>query len=96
MVAVWLVADSSLAEVLRDEANFPGRHILAPGGEKDTLTVLYNVNTLPTRYLIDQEGKIVKKFAGASLDVVQEELAKLLSLPLPSAPNAAAPEQGGQ
>jgi peroxiredoxin len=96
MVAVWLVADSSLAEVLRDEANFPGRHILAPGGEKDTLTVLYNVNTLPTRYLIDQEGKIVKKFAGASLDVVQEELAKLLGLPLPSTPNAAAPEQGGQ
>lgn len=96
MVAVWLVADSSLAEVFRDTANFPGRHILAPGGEQDTLVSLYNVNTLPTRYLIDQEGKIVKKFAGASLDVVQEELAKLLGLPQPQAPAAGAPSQGGR
>ena len=70
IVSISMAADSLVSEVFFDSREIPGRHSIAPPG----LAPLYNINVLPTRYLIDPEGIIVSKYVGSTMAAVYQEL----------------------
>lgn len=46
-------------------------HIARPGSYSDqTIIQQYNINTLPTRFVVDSEGNIIRKYQGAELDQI--------------------------
>ena len=68
IVSISLQPDTLINEAFFEERVAPGRHIY--GGED--LADLYNVNVLPTRVLIDPEGRVVSKYVGGSLAALYE------------------------
>ena len=48
------------------------------GSETDNFVLQYNVNAFPTKFIIDPQGKIVKKFVGSGEEAFEllEELLK--------------------
>jgi hypothetical protein len=78
-VSISVEPDEIINEALfeQGEGAFPGIHVFQGGGGGGSLADLYNVNVLPTRYLLDRDGRIVGKYVGASLLPLQEDLAML-------------------
>ena len=72
----------SLADPDRDALFAEGRtlpgHRVSAGAPDAELPKLYNVNVVPTRFLIAPDGTIVRKFVGASLPELQREAAARL------------------
>ena len=56
----------------------PGFHVFVPDSLESTLTRSYNINVLPTRYLIDREGKSVGKYVGGAMPALREDVMALL------------------
>lgn len=79
LVSISLEPDRVLNEALFEGRSFPGLHVVAPGGAGGPLARLYNINVLPTRYLIDQEGRIVGKYVGGGIETLQRDVQALLS-----------------
>jgi len=52
--------------------------VIAPGGLDGPLARTYNVVNVPTRVLIDADGRIVGRYPGTAFLALQEELARLL------------------
>ncbi|QXD15286.1 TlpA family protein disulfide reductase [Rhodocaloribacter litoris] len=80
VVAVSLDPDTLITEAFLEGRDIPGLHVVAPGGLDGPLAGLYNVNLLPTRYLIGPDGTIVSKYVGSAMVPLQIELAGLLGL----------------
>lgn len=78
MISVSVHPDSVLNDALFEGREFPGQHIYAPGGFEGSLARLYNVNVLPTRYVIDRSGTIVGKFSGGAMRPIQETILILM------------------
>jgi len=74
--------DTVIDQAFYEGRKIPGRHIISPGGIKGPLPRLFNVNLIPTQYLIDQDGKIVRKYVGRAMLPMQRDLARLLNLRL--------------
>lgn len=82
-VSISLEPDEAVNEALfeRGEAGFLGTHVFEGGGTDGTVARLYNVNVLPTRYLLDAQGRIVGKYVGASLVPLQQDLIRMAQSP---------------
>jgi len=78
IISVSVHPDSVLNDALFDGNEFPGQHIYAQGGLDGSLARLYNVNVLPTRYVIDRDGVIVGKFSGGAMRPIQETIMILM------------------
>lgn len=78
IVSVSVHPDSVLNDALFDGREFPGLHIYAQGGLSGSLARLYNVNMLPTRYLIDRDGTLVGKYSGGAMRPIQETVLLLM------------------
>ena len=74
-VSVSLEPDSSLNEALLEGRNLLGTFVFDPDGIEGSLARAYNVNTLPTRVLIDREGKLLSRYSGPALPSVRNDLA---------------------
>ena len=70
IVSVSMAADTLLNEAFFDSREAPGLHVYAPEG----LARLYNVNVLPTRFLLDASGKIAAKYVGGAFGAIYEEV----------------------
>ena len=67
-VSISLQPDTLVNEAFFEERELPGVHIYGT----TNLARLYNVNVLPTRYLIDPEGRVVEKFVGGAMAALYE------------------------
>jgi hypothetical protein len=71
--------DTLLNEAFLEGRDVPGIHVFAPSdGGAASLPRTYNVNTLPTRYLIDREGRIVGKYVGPAMTTLQQDVLALI------------------
>jgi len=52
--------------------------VIAPGGLDGPLAKTYNIADVPSRVLIDEEGKMVGRYSGAAFLAFQEDLTRLL------------------
>jgi peroxiredoxin len=77
-VSISVEPDTLLHEAFTENRAFPGHHVIAPGGLDDPLAKTYNVAGLPSRVLIDEEGRIVGRYSGAAFLAFQEALTQLL------------------
>lgn len=74
VLSVSLQPDTLMTEAFLEGRDVAGQHIIARGGMKGDLAQLYNINVLPTRYLIDRNGRILGKYVGSALDALQVDL----------------------
>ncbi len=81
-IDISLEPDTVINEAYYEGRAIPGRHVIAPEGLDGPLAQLYNVNVIPTRYLVDQDGRIVRKYVGSAMIPLQQDLARLLNLRL--------------
>jgi peroxiredoxin len=71
--------DTLLNEAFLDGRDVPGVHVFASGEAAATTPLrAYNINTLPTRYLIDREGRIVGKYIGPAMTTLQQDVLALI------------------
>ena len=73
-VSVGLEFDEDLYDAFFEGRDVPGVQIHDERSLMDDLIVRYNVETVPTRYLIDPEGRIYEKYVGASLGRLARDL----------------------
>jgi peroxiredoxin len=83
LVSISLQPDTTLNEAFFEGRDFPGTHVIEPGGQDGDLARLYNVYSVPTRLLIDRQGQVVSKYEGASITRLQGEVAVLLGDEVP-------------
>jgi len=74
VISISLQPDSTLNEAFREGRTLPGQHVIAPEGTDSPLLETYNIASLPTRVLIDAEGRIVDKYLGTAIIALQEDL----------------------
>lgn len=77
-VSVSVDPDTLVHRAFTQNRAFPGHTVIAPGGLDGALARTFNVVRLPTRVLIDAEGRIVGRYPGTAFLALQEELARLL------------------
>lgn len=56
----------------------PGRKVIAPNGPDDPTVTRYNVVDVPTRYLINENGRIVREYPGSALLALRLDLTRML------------------
>ncbi len=78
IISVSLEPDADLNDAFIDSRNLPGVHIVAEGGAEGELASLYNVRSVPKRFLI-QDGRIVSKYHGRTLGAVVDDARALLN-----------------
>lgn len=76
-VSVSLEPDSLYTLGMLQESPMPGTFVIDPAGVESSAAKAYNVNVLPTRILIDAEGRIVGKYIGGAFDGLSRDLAGL-------------------
>lgn len=80
IVSISLQPDTLLNEAFFEDRAFPGIHIIGPGGPSYDVAEQYAVTALPTRVLIDQEGRILTKYVGNAIMVVRDDVMVALGL----------------
>jgi len=78
IVSVSAEPDTLLNEAFLEGRDVPGFHVFAPEGLDHRIARSYNINVLPTRYLIDSEGKIIGKYVGGAMATLREDVMALL------------------
>jgi hypothetical protein len=78
LVSYSVEPDTLLNEAFLDGRDVPGLHVFAPDEPAAALPRTYNVNTLPTRYLIDREGHIAGKYVGPAMTTLQQDVLALI------------------
>ncbi|MFB6249905.1 MAG: TlpA family protein disulfide reductase [Salinibacter sp.] len=77
-VSVSVNPDTLIHRAFTRNRAFPGHTVIAPDGLDGPLARTYNVGRVPSRVLIDAEGRIVGRYPGTAFLALQEELARLL------------------
>jgi len=72
------LSDATAARALVEAQRVPGRHVIAPEGEEGRIPRRYNVATVPTRFLIDRDGRIVGRYPKSALLALSENLTALV------------------
>jgi peroxiredoxin len=79
LVSVSLEPDTLLNEAFFEGRDLPGTHVIAPGGLDDDLVRTYNLGAVPTRFLLDRDGRIVGKYPGAAYAALQRDVEPMLA-----------------
>ncbi|RMH65356.1 MAG: TlpA family protein disulfide reductase [Bacteroidetes bacterium] len=80
IVSISLQPDTLLNEAFFEGRAFPGIHIIGPGGPSYDVAERYAVTALPTRILIDPEGRILSKYVGNAIMAVRDDVMTRLGL----------------
>lgn len=78
-VSVSVEPDSVLNDGMFDEGNHPGTFVYAPDGLASDVARAFNVNVIPTRFLIDPDGNIMAKYVGSSLSGLEQDLVSVIN-----------------
>ncbi len=79
LVSVSLEPDTLLSEAFFEGRDLPGTHVIAPGGLDDDLVQTCNLGTVPTRFLLDRDGRIVGKYPGAAYTALERDVTPMLA-----------------
>jgi hypothetical protein len=74
ILSISLEPEPLVNDAFFEGRDIPGVHAVAPEGLNDPVAVLYNINEVPTRFLIDPQGIILGKYAGNAFDLLQRDL----------------------
>jgi len=77
-VAVSVEPDIDINEALFDGADHPGHFVFSEEGLDQQIVKDFNVNVLPTRFLIDPDGILVAKYTGGALMDLERDLASIV------------------
>ncbi len=77
-IAISVEPDTLVYEAFTRARVFPGQHVIAERGMEDPAVTTYNIVDVPTRVLIDAEGRLVGRYSGTAFFAFQEDLAQLL------------------
>jgi peroxiredoxin len=74
VVSVSLEPDTVLNRAFFEGRRLPGHRVIAPGGTEGDVARTYNVVSLPKRYLIDADGRIVDGYVGTAFLGLRSDL----------------------
>lgn len=79
IVSISMQPDYEINEAFYDGRQFPGIRAIAPIAPRvgDDVVALYNIHTLPRRFLIDQNGEIYGRYDGYAINAVVEDVARI-------------------
>lgn len=77
-VSISTEPDTVVNRAFLSSNQVPGRKVIAPKGLDDPLVTRYNVFEVPTRYLINGDGEIVRQYPGSALLALRLDLTRLL------------------
>ncbi len=78
-ISVSVEPDSVINEALFDGSDHPGHFIWSDRGLDHQIVKDYNVNVLPTRFLINPDGMIVARYTGPALANLERDLVTIIS-----------------
>ena len=78
-VSVSVQADAAINEAFFEEQEHPGYFVLDGGGLEQQVARDFNINIIPTRVLIDPDGRIVAKYTGPALDDLEADLVSIIN-----------------
>jgi peroxiredoxin len=77
VLSISLEPDQDVNEALFEEGKPPGRFAFVPEGRDSDIARLYNIQVVPTRFLIDPDGIIVRKYPGSGMLSLAEDVAAI-------------------
>lgn len=75
IVSISMQPDTLVNEAFFEERDIVGHHVYV-GGD---ISQIYNINLLPTRYLIDPEGRLINKYIGGAMAAIYEYMIDLVN-----------------
>mgnify|MGYP002629382789 CR=1 FL=1 len=78
-VSISVEPDSVVNEAIFDGMSHPGHFVWLPTGMESKIVRDFNVQILPTRYLLDPSGQIVTKYTGPGIAKLEEDLASIVT-----------------
>lgn len=77
-VSVSVESDEAINEALFEEQDLPGYFVWSGDGMASQIVRDFNVHVIPTRFLIDPDGRIVAKYTGPALDDLETDLITII------------------
>ncbi|MBT4051459.1 MAG: hypothetical protein HOE73_00045, partial [Bacteroidetes Order II. Incertae sedis bacterium] len=74
VVSVSVEPDEDINEALFDGDGHPGHFVWTSAGMQEQIVADFNIQLLPTRYLIDPNGVIIAKYTGPALANLERDL----------------------
>jgi cytochrome oxidase Cu insertion factor (SCO1/SenC/PrrC family) len=78
-VSVSVEADEAVNQALLEEGARPGRFVFSDEGIEQQIVQDFNVHIMPTRFLIDPDGRIVARYTGPALDDLESDLITIIN-----------------
>lgn len=78
-VSVSVEADEAINEALFEEQELPGFFVWSADGMASQIARDFNVHVIPTRFLIDPDGRVVAKYTGPALDDLESDLITIIN-----------------
>ena len=78
-ISISVEPDSSVNEALFEENDHPGHFVFSSDGLEQQVAVDFNVNVIPTRFLIDPDGRIMVKYTGPAIDNLENDLIGIIA-----------------
>lgn len=77
-VSISTEPDTLVNRAFLSNNSLPGRKVIAPNGPDDPIVTRYNVVEVPTRYLLNENGRIVREYPGSALLALRLDLTRML------------------
>jgi len=77
-ISVSVEPDEDINDALFEERSPAGHWVYSPEGMDQPIVKDFNVNVLPTRFLIDPDGRIVAKYSGPALVNLEQDLIAII------------------
>lgn len=78
-VSISVEPDSLVNEALFNGISHPGHFVWLPEGMNSKIVKDFNVQILPTRFLLDPTGQIVTKYKGPGIGKLEEDLVSIVT-----------------
>lgn len=78
-LSISVESDTTINEALFEESTPPGIFVFPEGGINSDIARLFNVQVVPTRYLIGLEGQIIGKYKGPALQALALDLVRIVN-----------------
>ena len=73
-LSISVEPDEAINDALFEESTPPGMFSFADGGRDSDIARLFNVQVIPTRFLIDPDGTIMSKYTRSSMPALEDDL----------------------
>lgn len=78
-ISISTEPDTVINRAFLNNQRLPGHQVIAPIGLEDPLVSRYNVVDVPTRFLLDADGKIVNQYQESALLALRMDLTRLVN-----------------